>query len=204
VITVWSVLWGDKYAPEYVYKLQKQVGRNLRREHRFLCVTDQDLPDITTIKPICDYPGWWQKIGLFKPGVATGLNLFLDLDVVIVKELDTMINQYQSAKLAASRRWHHQKAGIQSSVMLWNPCPGTDAIWQQFDETVLETHRGDQDWIQDVAGSWFTEIRLPDICSYKRHCRKPRLPLQNSRIVCFHGKPDPHECTEQWIQKAWQ
>lgn len=204
MITVWSVLWGDKYAPEYVYKLKSQVERHLQMEHEFRCLTEQSLPGIETVEPVCDYPGWWQKVSLFKPGLAEGLNLYIDLDTVIIGSLDDIVTRYGNSSLAAPIAWAGNKQGFRSGVMLWNVSEATELIWGNFNPRHMQELRGDQDWIGSVCKHWFTAIKLPYIASYKHNCRKSGQPYPGARIVCFHGKPDPHECTEEWIKRAWQ
>jgi hypothetical protein len=209
MITVWCVLWGNKYSPEYVYRLQHQVKKQLSVRHQFICITAQELNGVFCYEPPCDFPGWWQKIGLFKPGVAQAehINMYLDLDVVIVGELDSLVNAYGDADLAAPRDW--SKGTMASPFMIWNPCHRTDYIWQAFDESVMERKApggkqyGDQNYINSIATAWFVEISPPLICSYKWHCRAQGGPPQHARVVCFHGKPDPHEVEADWIADAW-
>ena len=103
MITVWSVFWGDKYSVEYVYTLKRMVEVNLSMPHEFICITSQPMKGVNCIEPECDYHGWWQKIGLFKPGLATGASLYLDLDVVITGPLDDLVLDYGGCELAM--RW---------------------------------------------------------------------------------------------------
>ena len=81
-LTVACVKWGVKYGPEYVEKLASMAGRHLP-PHRFVCFTDDPVPGIECRPPLCDFPGYWQKVGLFRPGVFRGPVLYLDLDLVI-------------------------------------------------------------------------------------------------------------------------
>ncbi len=117
MITVYSVLWGDKYHKGYAYALRDAVKANLTIDHDFVCITDQDLPGITTIAPPVPYHGWWQKIGLFAPQLASGPSLYFDLDVVITGNLDYLV-EFTKHKLAAPANWANSgHGGIQSSVL---------------------------------------------------------------------------------------
>jgi hypothetical protein len=202
MLTVWSVLWGDKYSPEYVYQLQQGVANNLSLPHRFVCITDHDIPGVECMVPACDYAGWWQKLQLFKPGVATGPSLYLDLDVLVVGPLDALVLEYIDSKLAMPANWAQSgHGGCQSSVMVWrgDSCP---ELWAAFD---YEADRGrlwgDQEFITEQLGNPgagnITAITPSQVVSYKYHCRtgQPR----DAKVIVFHGKPDPHEVDDAWI-----
>lgn len=88
MLTVWSVCVGDKYDSAYVYALKEMVEKNLTIPHEFRCITKRKLDGIQTRNPPVPYQGWWSKLGLFHPGVATGSSLYFDLDVVITGNID--------------------------------------------------------------------------------------------------------------------
>lgn len=202
MLNVWTILWGDKYAKDYVYRLKWMVKQHLVRPHRFRCITDQQLPGIETVKPVCDYHGWWQKIGLFKPGLTSGFNLWLDLDVTIVGNLD-WICRYERKNLAAPWNWAQSgHGGVQSSVMVWDECP---EIWERFDyKRDSERLWGDQEFITELRDQGVIKVdQMPPerVVSYKYHCRH-HLP-GGSSVVCFHGKPDPHEVRDTWVKSTF-
>lgn len=209
MITVWCVLWGDKYHPEYVHRLKYQVAKNLSLEHEFKCITDHPLDDVDCVKPIVDWPGWWQKLSVFKPGLTSGLNLLMDIDVVIVGELDSVVKTYGTHTLSAPRDW--SKGTLAAPFVLWTPSVQTEEIWNRFTTDVMQRKSpggkqyGDQNWMDEVCGDWWTEIEPPTVCSYKWHCRGQKLPPNGARVVCFHGKPDYPDCPEHvngWIAEA--
>lgn len=205
MLTVYSVLWGDKYAPDYVYRLRESVARNLRFAHRFVCVTDQDLHDIDTIAPPCDFPGWWQKIGLFRPGFADDLSIYFDLDVVIVDSLDGLVAKYALKPLSMSANFPQSgHGGWQSSVMFWNGVDNFERrrVWSEFNARCMRVHYGDQDYISEVAATGITTIESGRIVSYKYDCRDG-APASAS-VVLFHGKPDPHEVSDEWVIQNWR
>ncbi len=217
---------GDKYPfPEYVLRLRSMVARNLTVPHRFICITDFPLnpggypqaelleaDDIEWLKPPTDLPGWWGKLGLFKPGFATGMNLWLDLDVVITGSLDILVD-YLPCALATPWNWAQSgHGGCQSSVMLWYG-DGPRSIYDSFDHS--DAHWpprndngklwGDQEWITVCRDNGFpvTEIEPGLVVSYKYHCRTEGKSPDNARVVVFHGEPNPSDCHEQWIKDAW-
>jgi len=122
MLTVWSLCWGDKYPDYAVQRLKRTAKENLTIPHQFVCITERDIPFVpVTLKPPTPWPGWWGKLGLFKPGVATERNLWLDLDVVITGSLDELVERYSDCELACPANWAQSgHGGCQSSVMLWN------------------------------------------------------------------------------------
>jgi len=222
-ITVWTMCTGDKYPAEYVQRLASMVKRNLTIPYRFVCITDkandtefrrvQSMLGVEYMQPPTDYQGWWGKLGLFKQGIAHGQNLWLDLDVVITGSLDTHVEEYGDKYLAMPWNWAKSgHGGCQSSVMLWYG-PAVHSIYNSFDPANAHWPPrndggklwGDQEWITVCRDNGFpvTQIDESYVKSYKYHCKQEKAPPSNARVIVFHGKPDPHECSEEWIKEAW-
>ena len=192
-LTVFCVYWGDKYDVSYVYALQEMVKKNLTIPHAFKCITTQKIEGVQTVLPFVSYQGWWQKIGLFSPRVAIGPSIYFDLDVVITGNIDYLV-KFTDTFSAPSNWAASGHGGIQSSVMCW---PGN---WQlPYDKFNYKLHRetlwGDQEYLTDLLKNDWQKI--PHIGSYKYHC-KNNLP-DDLKVICFHGKPDPHEVNDPWI-----
>lgn len=193
MLTVYSVLWGDKYPIEYVQRLQSAVRQYLSVSHQFRCVTDQLIPGVQTVFPLVDWPGWWQKLSLF--AIADGPSLYFDLDNVILNKLDYLAD-FTRFDFASPANWGQSgHGGVQSSVMAWN------GKWREpFSKFNPETDParlwGDQEFISELRGNQF--ISIPGIYSYKYHCLGGKPP-EDAAVVTFHGKPDYHECNDKWI-----
>lgn len=196
---------GDKYGPEWVYRLRNMVERNLDREHAFVCVTDKPIDDVICLPAAPDLPGWWGKVGLFRPGFLPGDNLYLDLDVVITRNITGMVEtNLNRGKVTAPDDFSYSlrfpKSGlgpdtrrllggigtVNSSVMLWHSDDGRD-IWERFTADKMNEVHGDQNWITQCM--WPAKLALllgPWVCSYKYHVQRgePVAP-----IVVFHGSP---------------
>jgi len=208
MLTVWCVCWGDKYPDYYVTRLKESVAQNTEIPHRFVCVTDRRIPGITTMPPPVDWPGWWGKIGLFKPGFSGPLNLYFDLDVVIVGSIDYLADSLEQHSLAMPENWAQSgHGGCQSSVMVWRDCEINHQIFDLFDPAIAYWPPrndggklwGDQEWLTKLRDDGIIRVRpLPGAKSYKYHCRDG-LP-KDCRIVVFHGSPKPDEVMEQWFQ----
>ena len=96
MINFCCVLYGTKYPVEYAQNLYNMVKRHLTIQHKFYIFTDNvRLKSIikgdVIVKqfPLHDMNGWWNKMQLFNPDTGlTGVNLYMDLDVVIMKNID--------------------------------------------------------------------------------------------------------------------
>lgn len=187
-IDVYSVFWGDKYDVKYVYALRDAVKKYLKHPHEFKCITNQKIEGIKTVLPPVSYTGWWQKLGLFSDLVSDKPSLYFDLDVVICGELDYLV-PYAQHQLSAPANWGKSgHGGIQSSVLAWNGQwrdPLTKFNW------AVDSARlwGDQEFLTELLEDDF--VKIPKVKSYKYHCLQT-IP-QDTSVIAFHGKPDPHE-----------
>ena len=206
-LTVLSVFWGNKYDKGYVYALKEMVEKNLTIPHDFKCITTEPLPGIQTVLPFVPYDGWWQKIGLFAPTIATGPSLYFDLDVLITGNIDYLAEYTDTETLAAPANWAQSgHGGIQSSVMAWRgrwtiPFDMFRYKWKDRKELASghtqfgnKVYWGDQEFLWDILGdNW---KRIEGVGSYKYHVR-PNGEVPDWMNVCvFHGKPDPHEVND--------
>ena len=73
---------GKMYSTEYVRVLRDMVARNLTRPHRFVCLSDVEVP-CERIPLITDWPGFYAKIEIFRRGLFQGPVLYFDLDTII-------------------------------------------------------------------------------------------------------------------------
>jgi len=184
---------GGDYGPEYVRRLRAGVKRHLPGAG-WVCVSD--VPEVATHALWHGWPGWWSKIELFTPGLLTGPTLYLDLDTVVCADLAdvaaavpadgfTMLqdftkpDSYGSGVMAWGGDWSRLYYAFAADPQGHMARCRTGARW------------GDQGFIRDhlgrVPATW--QAQVPgQIVSYKVHGRTP-----DARLVCFHGKPRPHE-----------
>ena len=212
MLTVFCVYWGDKYDKGYVYALKEAVEKNLSYEHRFVCITTERFEGVQTRNPFVPYYGWWQKIGLFAPTVATGPSLYFDLDVLITGSLDYLVEFTESKStrsiLSAPSNWARSgHGGIQASVMAW---PGSwNTPFEVFKPQWPDVSKrlwGDQEFLTEILGDDWNSV--PGVYSYKYHYKmretksgyddKTGLPVDCS-VLAFHGKPDPHEINDKCL-----
>lgn len=195
---------------EYANRLASQVRANLRAKHRIICITDDAASEYPRmkVKPAdTRLSGWWEKIRLFKAGMFPEGErmLFLDLDTIVVRSLDFLLD-YDGNFATLHDFWRPE--GLGPAVMLWRSGWGAD-IWDEFvaEGMPMNDPRGDQWWIENrQQGRIRKEIDiLQDLypgkfVSYKTSCTQA-LP-QEAHVVCFHGKPRPHEVSG-WVKPYW-
>ena len=200
---------GGEYDQEWVRKLRDAVARNLTRPHRFVCLSDVEVP-CERIPLQHNWDGWWSKIELFKPGVLTDNTLYLDLDTAIVDSIDDLTNLDFDFAMLRSFANPNQPA---SGVMWFRNVPTQvytkfakqpDAWIAHYYRHRIGAYCGDQAFISDTVGdkiAFLTDI-YSGITSYKLHCKTKLLP--GTSIVCFPGNPKPTELDDEWLLEAWR
>lgn len=190
---------------EYVNKLFNMVARNLPEKHKYVCFTD----DPTGINPEIETPelpdslrGWWNKLYLFKPGLFEDGEriVYLDLDTIIVGSLDEIIKY--DGDFAICRDFFNPDT-IQSGFMMWRGGFGAE-IWESFVKWGYPNiEGGDQQWIARTLPEVDIVQKLypRSFVSYKVHAE--RMFPKQSKVVCFHGLPRPHE-VEGWVPHVWK
>jgi len=219
------VYWGDKYSPTYVQKLYNMVKRHTTIDFNFIVFTDhvklQKMVegDIEVRQlPHHDYQGWFNKMQLFSPEAKLfGTNLYMDLDVVIMKNIDNFYIHGGGDSFGITRNFNTSTQVFNSSIMKFNNHTATDLIWKPFlaDKTRFMRMHGDQDIISELVNRSHLLRLFPDewTFSYKWFSRTtPRFSKNdwtfeldpNAKVAVFHGKPDPHESEQEWVKDNWR
>ena len=87
---------GNKYSADYVNTLFRMCKRNMTLPFEFVCFTEnpQDLDKDIRVEALPAHrglQGWWYKPMFFNPDlVLQGTVLFIDLDVIIFKNIDKL------------------------------------------------------------------------------------------------------------------
>ncbi len=213
MIVVATVLSGTKYSPEYVGRLESAVRRHLSVEHEFVCLTDRpNEVDCTSLEIPLKLKSWWGKVALFSDIIPERI-LFFDLDTVITGNIDDFA-KYEG-ELALIKPFYRD-TGYASGVMNIGPMAHQKA-WNLFSKDPKKAiayckkhaepawNHGDQRWLEFSAkGAHYWQDLLPgQLVSYKVHCQQQGKLPDNARILCFHGKPDPHEVTDSFVTDNW-
>ena len=225
------VKWGSKYSADYVNILKRMCDRHITVPYEFHCLTENkdgidtgidiiDLPELPGIK------SWWSKMYMFSPAMPLqGTILYMDLDVIVFRNIDQffshnpgefkIIRDFNRCRIPT---WTHSN----SSCMRWQS--GTmQYLWQAFQNdpvAAMQANHGDQDFIMKRARD---DIRhWPDVWirSYKWEMMpRTQTKIKNGQkwvhqgaltvekdtaVAVFHGKPDPHECADQFVIDNWR
>lgn len=180
-LTVACVLWVGNfrrrnYSPEWVVRLRSMVARNLQTPHRFVCLSNVDVPGVEVIPLTGELPGWWSKIELFAHDLGDR-TLYLDLDTLVVDDLTPIVeHDSRIAFMPPSYELRggsgHGAGGVgvvdryQTSCGVWSLGEGRH-IWDEFDLALCTSvFRGDQDYIGRIAphcdhlpADWFMKLR---------------------------------------------
>lgn len=167
-----------EYDVDYVEHLKAGVSRHLP-DVPFVCIDGSE------------WPGWWCKMELFRPGIAGDI-LYFDLDTVIVGDLTEIASVGCFTMLSDFFHPHRLASGV-----MYLPEKDRAAIWDAWisdPDGVINHYRGwgDGGFLNDLvpgAARW-QDVRPGQVVSYKAHILKTGLP-KDARVVCFHGRPRP-------------
>jgi len=220
------VYYGDKYTFPYVRNLHSMVERNLTVPHRFICFTDNTVihkrkefkNTNIEFKPFKrhDFNGWFNKLQLFSPqSELEGDTLYMDLDVVIMKNIDCFATIGKSKNFVGMNDFNPTTGNFNSSIMRFNN-QYHSIIWEQYlkKRTEFNNSHGDQEIITSLIKKHEDTISFPDewTQSYKWLNRKgeryhtTKMTYEqdpNAKVCVFHGSPNPAESTQEWVQKLW-
>lgn len=227
------VKWGSLYNAEHVINLYEGAKRYTSVPFNFYVFTD-DSSDLPKDKgwhfiKLSEYNvprnrGWWYKMEIFnQQNNLIGKNLYIDLDVIIIKDLKIFWDLIITDSLYICRDFNRQflptYQACNSSVMGWTS-NSFDHIFRKFTINANENmkkYRGDQDYLQahvyskifwpdDLAMSWKWECwRRGKIGSENYKSDKLQTFIkQDTRILVFHGQPKPEQCEDRRMIQLWQ
>lgn len=229
MVTIACVKWGNKYTPDYVNILYNSVKRNLTTPFKFACFTENPaglLPEIQILKlsnslqiTHASHQGWWYKIELFAPNNGlTGRVFYLDLDTAVTGNIDGLVNVTKDFIIVRDfYRGVRELEAAQSCLMAWTAGSHNHLytkFMQNADEIMKTTGGGDQIWIQNnqQERKYWQDLFPNQVISFKVHCMENKrewksnsiLP-NDTRVVCFHGLPRPHEVANHaWMKEHWR
>ena len=108
----------------------------------------------------------------------------------------------------------YRRNGFGSGLMSWRP-PAANFLYESYPRG-YKCRNGDQGWIEEKYKNpdLWQQLYPGKIISYKVHIRdKGKIlnrsftnnpgSLETASIVCFHGRPMPHEVKHDWMEKHW-
>ena len=188
------------------------------------------------------WPNIFLKLALFKPGFAglKGPTLFLDIDQIIIDDLDCFFD-YKPGEFCVIHNWIEwhktlfRKRPFVGNTSCFRFEAGSGKFDYVYDEWIRKIDichvqkfwRTEQAFMTDAVGhdcvNWWPEDW---VTSFKRSCEWP-WPLNHflvprlrkgTRILCFHGKPDPTDAINgyrgkhlntwvkpcPWVKELWE
>lgn len=187
---------GGDYKPEHVERLRRMCQEYIP-QGEFVCLSDVQGMDVTTIELVHGWPGWWSKIEAF---MIPGPVLFFDLDTSIVGSCDSWLNAIIEKPFVTLRdvyRGRDNPFAVQSSIMYWSG--DMSYLYEKFKARPdCSIPGGDQIFIQTNLRqrAAFLQDYTDSILSYKADIRDGSRCASEASVVFFHGKPRPWEQTD--------
>jgi hypothetical protein len=222
---------GDRYDNQYVEKLHRAVRRHMTELCTFTVLHDGKRynivdPNFRSIQVnrqegIGQNNMWWYKMQAFRPDVAAEENLLMDIDIVAVSNLDELWAYTPDQFMIIqdfNRHWYPLYDRNNSSVVRFNRPHAAD-IWPRWCTdpiSWMRKYRGDQDWfdaehpnMQQWPKEWIMSWKWEVFGGGLKFPGRPdtfsditRLDLR-TKLLVFHGKPDPHDVDDPIIHQNW-
>jgi hypothetical protein len=228
------VIHGKKYDWYYVENLYNMLRQHSRFDIKLHVFTEPDrsVPPHMIKHALTEWPGisghkksWWYKMQMFDPDNFSGRLFYLDLDVVIVRDIDwvwSLDPNYFWTIRDFRYLWRSGHRGINSSMMIWDT-RRFQHIWRAFrDRNIAATvkqYHGDQDFLtafldpkelrffnEQLVKSWRWQIKDGGFDMEKRVYLRPDAGSvldPKVAVMIFHGSPKPHEVTDSVIRALW-
>jgi hypothetical protein len=231
MLNVICVKHGTKYSDLHVNRLFNMVKRHLTIPYHFVCFTEDTKnlhPDIKCkqLPSTMNIEGWWWKTYIFANHFnSADVNLYFDLDMVIVNNIDKLVTYQQGhfVGLEDVGRALGKPTKLGSAVMRWQGSMYKD-IWEKFEHDFNISKKypgGDQDWIWSLHKNKIKFFPKQWILSYKWEVRtinelvrkNNKLYFKNVRdveldndtsVLAFHGTPDMEDVEDKIIVENWQ
>lgn len=199
-----------EYQPIHVQWLMNMVQKHVSLPHRFVCLSDHK-----GIDSICEriplkhnWPGWWSKMELYRPGLFKGPVFYVDLDTVILNNIDDMLIPGNGGYFVILRNLC-RNYGFGSGLLAWEgDFSELYRIFLQNPEMNMKrfrssAHWGDQGFLQvHLENTVFWQDYYPKaIISYYFDMLKKGIkePPKEAKIICAQGLPKPWDIKEKWI-----
>lgn len=204
----------SKYEPSTVNTLWSMLKRHGGPKARLTCITDDPTgidPEVRIVRLWDDlshlpsphgakYPSCYRRLKLFGEEARDIIGdrfVVMDLDVVIVRDIDTLFAGREDFKI-----WGDTARGTPYNGSLWMLKAGARSrVWTSFDPVAsprmsrqLGYIGSDQGWLGACLGPNEAKWGVADgVYSYRNHIQRTahRALPQNARIVIFHGAVDP-------------
>ena len=208
---------GGTYTQAHVDNIYNSCKKYIKADFDFYCLTD--MPNEFTNKNINkvtlqhNWPIYWSKMELFKPGVfPTDSNIFyIDLDTLITNDI-TASATYDTNFLGMR---DFNTLNLLSSGLLKYKYRTSHYIYNTFlldPDKWMKCRGGDQEAIHLIlkqTPEYMQDIFPRRIGEFINHCYKPETPNapvkidDHINIVCFHGRPKMENLMNNPVIRKW-
>lgn len=215
------------YSARYVEVLRDMVARHLTVPYQFVCLSDDPGVPCNRIPLITDWPGFYSKLELFRPGLFSGPVLYFDLDTVIHRNIDSIANL--AAKIdygcVSDPLGGHMNSSVQAFTV------DCSFIFEQFSNiSFFDRHIRPHLWIvlSNVGlerpfrfGSSYGDQGFSEMClmaagfdivhldklladTFSTFNFTANADVEPTGSVCLMmGRPKPHEAGSGWVKQHW-
>lgn len=185
IVKFLTLKWGDKYGHEYVNRLYNNVKQTYSGPFEFWCITDNNKgldPEIKTLDinslPHHNSGGVFTvvKLDLFKHLPFKGPFVFMDLDVLILKDLKPYfdsfnfsepryIENYWAPRHRELDSYHRGDCFVNSSFLVWDD--------------------GQYDWLYDlyVENREIVDLKFLSLDKFVYYCALDNLKFHPKKVV---------------------
>jgi len=234
-IDIACVLHGNAYDWIYVERLHNMVQRNLDLPVTMHVWTEHDrsVPPHMVKHILDDWPGisgpkksWWYKMQMFDPKHHAGDLLYLDLDVIVCKSLNWVLENTNNVvwTLRDFRYLYDPKSDRMNSSLLWWNVPEMSWIWDSWNAKPprlwANQYHGDQDFLfhtlghnrrryynDQLAQSWRWSAHDGGWDFKRRRSIAPGTGTKiadSTSLLVFHGRPKPHQIKDPLVKTLWR
>ena len=212
--------WGTKYSAEFVNKLNNMLKRHVKQEFKLYCVTEDDTDidkeiEIISLDTSLGLEKWWNKMVLFSDDFPVKSGMFLDLDLIVQKDISRMYEPTNLMKflytdwidLKQLKAWtigdNYKYCDINSSVLCWDESTRKNHIWKHFlenKEKILFMYKGIDNYINNVHKY---DVWKKDWAYSYWNCNeeyRDEVPI----ILFDYNTEKQDTIDEEWVRRLWQ
>jgi hypothetical protein len=201
------------------------IQRHTARDTRLVCYTDDEtginheiarfpIPEFGL--PVRRIKSTWRKLAFWSHqlGGVSGDVLFLDLDVVITGSIDDFFDFRPDSTFCAIENWTQRGQRIANTSVYRFRVGAHDYLCNNVRANATAVLGGAFRNEQTYVSRTISEMTFwpPQWCLSFKHSLLPMWPLNfvlatrlpaSAKIICFTGKPDPHEARDGIWPAPW-
>jgi hypothetical protein len=199
-----------RYIKELYLSCKRNISVSVPWDFVAICPQDPKIAGVLWEPMQSDLPRWHCKFEMFREEIWDGYTqvLFMDLDTIVVEDISAMM--VMKTKFAFIRDLYHAHRPA-TGVMMFDPT-GLRFLYEKALDAGLTASVDDAryvslwleeagikwDYLQDYFGiaSYKADVRGSKSSNLKSYEGKGQIPA-GTHIVCFHGRPRPHQVNWQ-------